>query len=180
MANEDSKAKFVQALELLLKKKPLAKITVAEICKESGLSRQTFYRHFLDIYDLANYSHKYLDQLSSLIFVETHNIEESIFYTLESLQKNQNLFKRISRDDHQNSFFAYFCQAIQDDQIDYIGKDNLSDIDLLALKIYAFGATQAIFAWIQGEIKCPARTLAKCISESYPNRLSKFYTDRKK
>ncbi len=38
----------------LLKKKPATKITINELCKEAGVNRSTFYRYYLDIYDLCN------------------------------------------------------------------------------------------------------------------------------
>lgn len=36
----------------LLKEKEISKITVSEICKISDINRATFYRYYLDIYDL--------------------------------------------------------------------------------------------------------------------------------
>ncbi|MCL1992094.1 MAG: TetR family transcriptional regulator C-terminal domain-containing protein [Spirochaetes bacterium] len=39
----------------LLKKKPLNKITVAELSREADLGRGTFYLHYNDIYDLYDY-----------------------------------------------------------------------------------------------------------------------------
>lgn len=35
-----------QALLLLLKKKPIEKITVQELCKTAGVNRTTFYNHY--------------------------------------------------------------------------------------------------------------------------------------
>ena len=40
----------------LLEKKDLNKITVSEICKIADINRSTFYRYYLDVYDLlSNY-----------------------------------------------------------------------------------------------------------------------------
>lgn len=36
----------------LLERKPLSKITVKEICEAAQINRATFYRHYLDVYDL--------------------------------------------------------------------------------------------------------------------------------
>lgn len=36
----------------LLEKKNINKITVSEICKEADINRATFYRYYLDVYDL--------------------------------------------------------------------------------------------------------------------------------
>ena len=36
----------------LLQKKPISKITVTEICEIAGINRATFYKHYMDPYDL--------------------------------------------------------------------------------------------------------------------------------
>ena len=44
------------SLKNLLLKKPLNKITINEIAENCGINRMTFYYHFLDIYDLVEWS----------------------------------------------------------------------------------------------------------------------------
>lgn len=44
----------------LLKEKPLAYITVSEICKKAGVNRSTFYLHYENIGDLLNETTRYL------------------------------------------------------------------------------------------------------------------------
>lgn len=43
------------SLKKLIKKKPLAKITISDIAEDCGISRMTFYYHFKDIYDLVGW-----------------------------------------------------------------------------------------------------------------------------
>ena len=38
----------------LLRKKPLEKISVTELCRKAGVNRSTFYAHYLDVYDLMD------------------------------------------------------------------------------------------------------------------------------
>ena len=47
---------LVQALKNLLSVKPLNKITISDITNECGINRMTFYYHFQDIYDLAEWA----------------------------------------------------------------------------------------------------------------------------
>ena len=51
----NAKEKLSAAIEKLLEKKELDKITVAEIVKEAAVCRKTFYRNFTDKYALAAY-----------------------------------------------------------------------------------------------------------------------------
>ncbi|WP_195856899.1 TetR/AcrR family transcriptional regulator [Aerococcus urinae] len=56
------------ALEKLLKSKPFEKITVIEIAQAAHISRATFYRHFEDKFDLANW---YYRQKAEEVFQDT-------------------------------------------------------------------------------------------------------------
>ncbi|SCM79346.1 Transcriptional regulator (fragment) [uncultured Sporomusa sp.] len=51
----NSKQILADSLEKLLMKKNLDNIQVSEIVAGTSLSRKTFYRHFKDKYDLANW-----------------------------------------------------------------------------------------------------------------------------
>lgn len=47
-----TKENISDALKRLLQKKSLTKVTIADIARECGVTRMTFYYHFTDIYDL--------------------------------------------------------------------------------------------------------------------------------
>ena len=51
-----TKRALEQSLKNLLLKKPLTKITIADIADDCGINRMTFYYHFKDIYDLVEWS----------------------------------------------------------------------------------------------------------------------------
>ena len=52
MAKERTEKAIVEAFLLLLNQNPLDKITVKDIVSACGISRNTFYYHYQDIYDL--------------------------------------------------------------------------------------------------------------------------------
>ncbi|AIR10968.1 TetR/AcrR family transcriptional regulator [Ligilactobacillus salivarius] len=58
MKKQKSKRKEAlgNSLLVLLRKEPLEKITVDQICREAGVHRSTFYRYFADKFDLLKYS----------------------------------------------------------------------------------------------------------------------------
>lgn len=58
MKKRTSKQIFAETLLEISKRKPVDKITVTQIVKESGLSLQTFYNHFRDKADLILWVHK--------------------------------------------------------------------------------------------------------------------------
>lgn len=57
---ENMKYYLADALKRCMKRAPLEKVTAGEIAEECGTSRQTFYRHFKDKYDLVNW---YFDKI---------------------------------------------------------------------------------------------------------------------
>ena len=48
-----TKAALAESLKVLMKEKPLSRITISELAKKAGVSRHTFYYYFPDIYSLA-------------------------------------------------------------------------------------------------------------------------------
>ena len=62
-----TKYKLANALKELVGREPLDKITVKQIVEGCGVSRQTFYRCFLDKYDLVNW---YFERLVEQSFKE--------------------------------------------------------------------------------------------------------------
>ena len=57
---ETMKYRLAQAIRECMKTTPVDKITIREIVQTCGTTRQTFYRNFLDKYDLINW---YFDRL---------------------------------------------------------------------------------------------------------------------
>lgn len=45
--------KIVDAMEILLKRKPINEIRITELCEVAGVSRRTFYNNNCDIFDVA-------------------------------------------------------------------------------------------------------------------------------
>ncbi len=49
------KREFARKLKQIAEVQQLTTVTVSSLCKETGLSRSTFYYHFVDLYDLINW-----------------------------------------------------------------------------------------------------------------------------
>ena len=58
--SEEMKYRLAEAVKSCMKTTPVEKITVKEIVDACGTTRQTFYRHFQDKYDLVNW---YFDKI---------------------------------------------------------------------------------------------------------------------
>ena len=61
---------ITQSFFALLKENPVRKITVTKICEVSGVNRTTFYKYYLDVWDL-------LDQIEAGLADEMNTFIES-------------------------------------------------------------------------------------------------------
>lgn len=52
---EKTKYRLAESMKECMKTTPVEEITVRQICEICGVTRQTFYRNFLDKYDLINW-----------------------------------------------------------------------------------------------------------------------------
>ena len=70
----DTKYIFADALKTCMKKSPYEKITVKDITDTCNLSRQTFYRHFLDKGYGSNRDSGYTYEYGLCVFRENRRI----------------------------------------------------------------------------------------------------------
>lgn len=49
---DTTKRKIAECVKLLMRRKEISKITIQDIMNETHMSRQSFYYHFKDIYDV--------------------------------------------------------------------------------------------------------------------------------
>ncbi len=86
-----TKKMMVDALEELLQSKGIDKITVLDITKKCGINRQTFYYHFHDIYELAEWmSRSYTEEvLGKEISIDKW--DEAVLNAAEFLLKKRKL-----------------------------------------------------------------------------------------
>ena len=84
--------KIEKAFVELLQEKELKEISVAEICKMTGLNRSTFYANFLDIYDFADKLRDKLEADFSAQFSDRDEWENSGAVTMFRYIKENQIF----------------------------------------------------------------------------------------
>ena len=91
--HDETKYIFAQAIKELIKNRPLDKITVTDIVIKAGMTRHTFYRYFMDKYDLVNW---YFEKLVLKSFRQMGNgcsLYEALCLKFEFIQNEHSLFK---------------------------------------------------------------------------------------
>lgn len=89
-----TKRKIADCVKQLMKKKEIRKIAIHDIMNETNMSRQSFYYHFKDIYDVLEWITKqdFTDRISC---VDGQSIEEWALELLHVLDEERPFFERL-------------------------------------------------------------------------------------
>ena len=90
----------------LLKKKPISKITVKEICDIAQINRATFYKHYQDPYDLLEQlQNEAIQGLLDMIEASSEKSTEQILLSILTIMKeNKDMFKKFAAMKEDKSF----------------------------------------------------------------------------
>lgn len=111
-----TKQAMATALKELMETEDFEKISVSDICERCHMNRKSFYYHFKDKYDLANWIFDtdfiHLSQQHSLdIMNMSYSYEErwnGRLVVCKYFYENRNFYRKILRVEGQNSFSSYF------------------------------------------------------------------------
>jgi AcrR family transcriptional regulator len=140
----------------LLEKKDIGSITVTEICEIADINRATFYRYYIDIYDLLkNIQDNFINEIkasNALINLPDYTVYDFTYEILEIFIKNKQLIKILF--DTTNS--VYFLNEVLEIAYDKCSKkwfNNFPDTDEEEIEyatVYIFnGALGVINYWIK-------------------------------
>lgn len=93
----DTKRKLAMALKELLQEKPLKKITIQDIVERSHMTRQSFYYHFQDIYDVLELLCQY-ELIDKIVYKEDVAFDEWLEDLVLLVQENRWFYKKILLD----------------------------------------------------------------------------------
>lgn len=155
---------LAESLKQLMKKKPLAKISINHIVENCGLNRQTFYYHFKDKYELVNWIY-YTEAVSGKADCSNYNSwGEEMHKTLEYLMKNKLFYINAFSTSGQNAFDGYFFENTFDLIMGIINNISLNmNIDELDKKFIADFYTNAFVGitvqWVKNDTEISSEIL---------------------
>ncbi len=106
-----TKKALASALKELMETMPFAKISVGDICERCEMNRKSFYYHFKDKEDLANWIFdveflEYAMQTTDENALE--KLEKLVFY----FYNNRSFYRKLLKHEGQNSFAEHFSEII--------------------------------------------------------------------
>ena len=151
MANTTKKALEV-SLKKLLKEKPFDKITIADLTGDCGISRMTFYYHFQDIYELAEWV-CIEDGKQALKDKKTYDTwQEGMIQVFEAVLENKpfiaNIYRSVDKAKIENYLYKLSYQLIADVVDEKCAGDNLSETDKQFIAdFYKYGFVGIMLDW---------------------------------
>lgn len=147
-----TKYMIAQGTKCLLKTIDFEKLSVGDIAKQCHISRNTFYYHFKDKYDVISWI--FYSEITPIIGTEQSmdNWSQSLLALCQYLQKNKEFYIKVLNIHGQNSFsqclMEFYSNLVQNLLLNANGEQILDRTQIrLISNFYAFGLTGVISNW---------------------------------
>ena len=174
---QGAKWKLAVSIKKLMDFDSLENITVKDIVKNADVSRQTFYRHFKDKYDLVNW---YFDILASDCFDQmgvSHTMREGLIYKFDFIRKEKRFFIQAFKSSDYNSIKKHDYEYIFEFYKNIIcskTRMNLLDDQRFLLELYCHGSISMTVDWALKGMKKSSEELADCLIEALPVKIAQI------
>lgn len=153
------------ALTELLEEKPMSKITIKEITDRCGLTRNTFYYHYHDIYELiAKY---FADEASRLLerYIDDQDWEGGFLEGLNFLYENSKIIRHIYVSVSRPEVDRYVNEIVYNHALTIIKKEASKkeyseETIALVADFYKNAVVGAVMSWIERGMKEKPEELA--------------------
>ena len=166
---EMTKKILIDAFCILLKKKPVEKISVREISDRAGYNRSTFYQYFQDVFDIR-------DSMENIILsqvkenfqknISPDNFEETFLKAFTKIQtENEKFFDLLFNSRNQAHFFEKLFEEVSPI---FMEKFNLPTNNLKSkflAEIYLQTVLTAVKIWIKDERKISVEEFTKFLRD---------------
>ncbi len=153
--NDLTKQAIAASLIKLLRDRPIAQISVKDVCADCGLNRQTFYYHFQDIYDLLFW----IVRRDIISYFHSERIAPTdlsgyLYALFRYCQQNTKLVRHAYNPSLRIRYETAFRDAtepILQRRIEAYENYHLvsaEDVELL-VSFYAFSASALLFRWVE-------------------------------
>ena len=162
-----------ESLLRLIAKKDIQKISVAELCRDAGINRVTFYNHYNIPFDVMDDIEKELiAQLDSDVKKESVNSKKTDSHQRESvcrfLREHLPVVKALFQNYSAESQFAYdlFQLSLSDEKLNQLFSDTHSpDKKRLMAAYIIHGAYGMLQKWILEDIELTAKEISELINK---------------
>ena len=153
-----------EGLLRLLEEKPLDKIHITELCKEAGINRITFYRHYETPRDvLLEMEKEVLGELRDSVKLpkSREEIKQYLEYACDFMEKNMELIKVTIQNNTDSEFYSLFDSLFQEFSISSPVMKELDADTLQILSVCSAGSSYFLMRqWMLGNIQKTPKEIA--------------------
>ena len=177
--HDQTKYLFAESIKKLMHTQSLDKITVTDIVKKSGKTRQTFYRYFQDKYDLVNW---YFEKLADKSFRQIGNsstLKEGLVKKFTFLLNDKVFFMQAFQSKDYNNVENYDYQCILEFYSSIIQKKigTIDDDIMFLLEMYCHGSITMTVQWAINGMQQSPEVIADLLIDALPPRLEELLSD---
>ena len=152
----------------LLQEKPMAKITVTELCQKAQISRATFYKHYLDVPDLLEkLEQRLFDYIRDLFRGHAQDFERFLLDMMEHTRKEGMRFMVLGTENADPNLMAKTFRLCYEAGYPIVEK-NLPQVESAKREmLYQFmsqGSGAILTHWIQTGMQQPPEEVVKLIT----------------
>lgn len=187
LMSQITKKALSQSLKNLLIKKPLNKITINDITDDCGINRMTFYYHFKDIYDLAEWT--CLQEASKVLKGnKTHDTwKAGMLQIFQTVRENKLLITNVYRCVDREQVERYLKPIIDNLLLNVVEEQSSAmivreeDKEFIA-SVYSYVFVGLMLDWIKNDMKQDPEQLiiklALVIQDTFTDALERFRIDK--
>ena len=175
---EKTKYRLARAIKECMETTSVENITVKQITEKCGVTRQTFYRNFLDKYDLINW---YFDKLLLKSFEHMgrgKTVYDALTKKFTYIQEEHTFFGTAFRCDQQNSLRQHDFElilAFYENMIrEKTGKVPEENIHWL-LEMYCRSSIYMTIKWVTEGLDFTPEQLAAILVDGMPTKLAELF-----
>ncbi len=165
----DIKRMLADSLLKLCENKNLEALTIQDLLNDTGISRQTFYNHFIDKNDLIHYIY------NTKIVPDFHyqnmtiNFYESLLITFKNMQRYHHFMKQACMMEGQNCLKDYIFEHCKEFDLKWhqvlYGHKPMPDTLKFATEYHATASTSMTLSWILSDMPVSCEEIVKMIVE---------------
>ena len=176
--SEKTKYRLAEAVKECMKTTPLEDITIKQIVSVCGLTRQTFYRNFMDREDLINWYFNIIlnESFRQMGFGKT--VYDGLVRKFGYIRQEHLFFSAAFAADTQNSLKDHDFQMIYDFYRRLIREKtgSLPDEEISALlEMYCQASVYMTVKWVLNNMPSSEKTLANLMIDAMPPKLRELF-----
>ncbi len=181
----ETEERIVREFTALLEEKPPERITVAELCRNCGINRSSFYLHFKDVYDMMDTIEEGLARYSGHLFDisgEEYSLGKRFRRLLEFVREHRSFYRNYYREGREERLFRMVLPDALEKSLGRLaaelGPGGEEEI-VYHLEFFRHGFASLVRIWLERDCPESPERMVEILSSQYRNPIIRQYFEEK-